>query len=94
MAVGMDIRIRRLAVKDAEAASAVTCVMAQTFGQGQGSPPARMARLLADDRFWLYGAFAGEVPVAGLSAHVFPVTAHDGFELFIYDIAVPAARQR
>ena len=75
-------------------AAAVTRVIAAVFEHGHGSTPGRMAQLLADARFWLFGAFAGDTPVGGLSAHVLPVTAQDGHELFIYDIAVQVQHQR
>lgn len=90
----MSILIRRLRVSDQDVASSVTRVMASTFGEGNGSFSARLARLLKNDNFWIYGAFDNGQPVGGLTAHVIPVTREEGEELFIYDIAVQPSHQR
>lgn len=90
----MSILIRRLRASDANIASTVTMVMAQTFGEGTGASAARLDQLLHDDRFWLYAAFDDSRPVGGLAAHVIPITREDGSELFIYDIAVQESHQR
>ncbi|RMX00949.1 GNAT family N-acetyltransferase, partial [Allofranklinella schreckenbergeri] len=83
-----------MAEPDAGAAAAVTQWMAQVFEHGEGSSAERMQNLLRDERFWLFGAFAGDRPVSRLSAHVLPLTSQHGAELFIYDIAVAADFQR
>jgi aminoglycoside 3-N-acetyltransferase I len=90
----MSILIRRLNASDVSTAQTVTAVMANTFGEGTGATAARLAKLLRDDHFWLYGAFDDDTPVGGLSAHVIPITREDGYELFIYDIAVQPSHQR
>ena len=90
----MSISIRRLNASDVSTAQAVTEIMASTFGEGTGATAARLAELLQDDHFWLYGAFDDDTPVGGLSAHVIPITREDGYELFIYDIAVQPSHQR
>lgn len=90
----MDIRLQRLTTTHAHEAAAVSRVMADAFGEGAGTSTQRMQALLADDRFWLYAAFDGDIPVAGLSAHVLPMTREDGCELFVYDIAVAAGYRR
>ena len=68
--------------------------MADTFGEGSGSTATRLAQLLQDNHFWLYGAFVDGAVVGGLTAHVVPITREDGYELFIYDIAVQPSHQR
>lgn len=90
----MSISIRRLNASDVATAQAVTGIMASTFGEGTGATAARLAELLQDDHFWLYGAFDDDTPVGGLTAHVIPLTREDGYELFIYDIAVQPSHQR
>lgn len=90
----MTISIRRLTVSDVADAQTVTKIMADTFDEGTGSSATRLARLLQDSRFWLYGAFVDDVAVGGLTAHVVPITRQDGDEIFIYDIAVQPSHQR
>jgi aminoglycoside 3-N-acetyltransferase I len=51
-------------------------------------------RLLNRDEFWVVGAFIDGEVVGGLTAHALPMTTGESFELFIYDIAVHADRQR
>ena len=90
----MKIVIRRLGENDAALAARVTQVMAQVFEEGTGSTPEQVAKLLSDERCWLFGAFADDEPVGGLSAHVLPMTRQHGAELFVYDIAVAVVFQR
>lgn len=90
----MGILIRRLKASDSVTAAAVALVMARTFSEGAGASPARLCQLLQEANFWFYGAFDNGSPVGGLTAHVVPITSEDGYELFIYDIAVQASHQR
>ncbi len=90
----MSISVRRLNASDAAIAQTVTEIMATTFGEGTGATAARLTELLRDDHFWLYAAFEDDTPVGGLTAHVIPMTREDGYELFIYDIAVQPSHQR
>jgi aminoglycoside 3-N-acetyltransferase I len=89
-----DLKIRRLKPIESSCAASITCVIATTFGEGYGTSPERIAKLLLEDKFWLFGAFDGDIPVGGLTAHVLPMTREDGDELFIYDIAILPSYQR
>ncbi len=90
----MTISVRRLGALEYELASTVTRVMAEIFDEGNGSSSDRLSRLLQDERFWLFGAFDGERPVGGLTAHVISLTREEGCELMIYDVAVLPSHQR
>lgn len=90
----MSISVRRLLSPDEDEAALVTRVMARTFGEGDGTSPDRLARLLRNDSFWLFGAFDIRRPIGGLTAHVIPLTHSEGEELFIYDLAVQQSHQR
>jgi aminoglycoside 3-N-acetyltransferase I len=44
--------------------------------------------------FWVIAAIEGDAVVGGATAHTLPMTRFQGSELFLYDIAVRADRQR
>lgn len=90
----MTIEIRRIHNDELDLAEALTRIAAQVFEEGEGSDQARMAALLGDSRFWLFGGFDRGRPVAMLSAHVLPMTRCRGSELMIYDLAVLPSHQR
>jgi len=50
--------------------------------------------LLRREEFWAIVATEGDVVVGGLTAHALPMTRSRSTELFIYDLAVRADRQR
>jgi aminoglycoside 3-N-acetyltransferase I len=50
--------------------------------------------LLSGEAFWVLAALLGEEVVGGLTAHTLPMTRTESTELFIYDVAVRADRQR
>jgi aminoglycoside 3-N-acetyltransferase I len=88
--------VRRLGLHDRDTARATFELMADVFGE----PPARLSDtyvdgLLARPDFWVIAAIEpGGAPAAGLTAHTLPMTAYEGAEIFLYDIAVAARRQR
>lgn len=51
-------------------------------------------RLLARPEFWALAALQNDTVVGGLTAHTLMMTAFEGTELFVYDIAVAGDHQR
>ena len=51
-------------------------------------------RLLGQDSFWAFTAFAGSEIVGGLTAHTLAMTRSASSEVFIYDLAVRADHRR
>ncbi len=90
--------IHRLGPGDEAVALELFAMMAAVFDEDDaGDEPLREAdvrSLLRREGFWALAAReAGEV-VGGLTAHVLPMTRSRSTELFIYDLAVRADRQR
>lgn len=89
------IEIRRLSRDDVATARQLFVLMAEVFEQDAlplGDVYA--ARLLGRAEFWALAAFIDGEPVGGLTAHTLPMTRAEVSEIFIYDIAVRADRQR
>ncbi|MDX2193012.1 MAG: GNAT family N-acetyltransferase [Gemmatimonadales bacterium] len=92
---GAGVSIRRLGADDVALARATFTVMQRAFDQEPAElPEAYLAALLARDAFWALAAMHGEEPLGGLTAHEMPMTRSPSRELFIYDLAVRADRQR
>jgi aminoglycoside 3-N-acetyltransferase I len=53
-----------------------------------------VADLLRREEFWALVATEDDDVVGGVTAHVLPMTRNRGTELFLYDLAVRADRQR
>jgi aminoglycoside 3-N-acetyltransferase I len=89
------LHIQRLGPHDAELARTTFAVMAEVFGEMHTRlSDAYVAALLARPDFWGFAAtHAGRV-VGGLTAHVLLLTAREGAEVFLYDIAVAPDHQR
>ena len=89
------LHIQRLGPHDAALARTTFAVMAEIFGETHARlSDAYLAALLARPDFWTFAAtHAGRV-VGGLTAHVLLMTAREGAEVFLYDIAVAPDRQR
>ena len=51
-------------------------------------------QLLGTEAFWAIAALSGDEVVGGLTAHSLPMTRTASTEVFIYDVAVRADRQR
>ena len=89
------VTIRRLGATDSAIAHAMFSMMAEVFEE----PCARLSdayvvNLLAEASFWALAALADDEVVAGITAHVLPMTRTQSREIFIYDIAVRDDRQR
>jgi aminoglycoside 3-N-acetyltransferase I len=89
------MEIRRLTRSDLVVARELFTLMAQIFHE-QTHPlgDVYVGRLLARSDFWAVAAFVDGAVVGGLTAHTLPMTTSESFEIFIYDVAVRADRQR
>ena len=89
------IALRRLTDSDASTARQLFALMADVFGEEtRPLSDAYVHRLLRRSEFWAVGAFIEGDVVGGLTAHAIPMTTGESSELFIYDIAVRADKQR
>ncbi len=89
------LRIQRLGPHDAELARTTFAVMAEVFGETHARlSDAYLAALLARPDFWAFAATQAGRVVGGLTAHVLMMTAREGAEVFLYDIAVVPGHQR
>ena len=89
------VRVRRLRAGERELARRTFATMDAVF-EAEGGPldDVYLDRLLARDDFWAIAALDGDEVVGGLTAHALPMTRAATSELFIYDVAVRADRQR
>ncbi|HEY0883120.1 MAG TPA: GNAT family N-acetyltransferase [Archangium sp.] len=91
----MSVLVRRLGVGDVALAHATFRLMAEVFEEGTGAlSDAWVSRLLQSPAFFALVALEGDAPVGGITAHALPMTREEKTELFIYDLAVRADRQR
>jgi aminoglycoside 3-N-acetyltransferase I len=89
------VKTVRLGSSDAALAAQMFAVLAAVFGEPEDQVSAGyVAGLLALPSFWAIAAIDGDEVVGGLTAHTLPMTRVQGSEIFIYDIAVRADRQR
>lgn len=87
--------IRRLTAGDRELARATFAMMAEVFDEPRRAlPDDYVDGLLARADFWALAAVEGDEPLGGITAHVLPMTRSPSRELFVYDVAVRADRQR
>jgi aminoglycoside 3-N-acetyltransferase I len=89
------VEFRRLGPTDVEAARAAFAMMHRVFEAEPAELSDRyLADLLTSGSFWAIGAFEADEPVGCITAHELPMTRSERTELFIYDLAVRADRQR
>jgi aminoglycoside 3-N-acetyltransferase I len=90
-----EVEIRRLVRGDAAIARRLFVMMAEVFEE-ESRPlgDAYLDQLLARADFWAVGAFIDGDVVGGVTAHTLPMTRTESFEIFIYDVAVRADKQR
>ncbi|MGZ8457323.1 MAG: GNAT family N-acetyltransferase [Gemmatirosa sp.] len=90
------LEVRRLRHGDRDVARRLFTVMAEVFEETIGAPlgDAYLDALLGRADFWALAALVGGEVVGGLTAHALPMTRAESTELFIYDVAVRADRQR
>jgi len=89
------MHLKRLQVGDHALARALFTLMADVFEtESEPLSDVYLDRLLAREEFWAIGAFAGDAPIGGLTAHTLPMTRTESSEIFIYDLAVHPDYQR
>jgi aminoglycoside 3-N-acetyltransferase I len=88
--------ISRLHPADVGLAQATFAMMGVVFEDPPTEPPGadHVAALLARPDLWAYAAVEDGQPVGGLTAFVLPLTRTAASEVFVYDVAVRADRQR
>jgi aminoglycoside 3-N-acetyltransferase I len=90
-----EIRVQRLGPEDRELARATFALVADVFGE-EHTPlsDTYLDQLLQRPEFWAFVAtYAGAV-IGGMTAHTLMMTAFEGSEVFLYDIAVSPTYQR
>lgn len=89
------LHVRRLGAGDRDVARRLFALMADVFEEPNDPlDDAYLDALLGRDAFWALVALEGDAVVGGLTAHTLPMTRSACDELFIYDLAVRADRQR
>lgn len=91
------LTIRRLGLGDEAVARELFAMMAAVFDEGGRSDRLALEyvrALLARTDFYAVAALEGNAVVGGITGHVLPMTRDESSELFIYDLAVRADRQR
>jgi aminoglycoside 3-N-acetyltransferase I len=91
------MEIQRLGPGDEACARAMFATMAAVFGEGHGDQQLSddyVRRLLSRRDFWAVVALENGSVIGGITAHALPMTRDESTELFIYDLAVRADRQR
>ena len=95
MAGNDDIAVRRLGVQDRQLARTTFALMVEVFGEAPAFlSDEHLNRLLARPDFWSFAALENDTVVGGLTAHTLTMTAYEGREVFLYDIAVASDYQR
>lgn len=90
-----NIRALRLTVVDVGIARQLFQLMARVFEEpNEALSDEYLLRLLSRPDFWALAAFMDDELVGGLTAYTLPMTRQPLSEIFIYDIAVRADRQR
>jgi aminoglycoside 3-N-acetyltransferase I len=88
-------QIRRLRVGDRDLARRLFAVMAEVFEEARERlSDGYLDDLLGRDTFWAIAALSGDEVIGGLTAHTLAMTRTESAEVFIYDVAVRADRQR
>jgi aminoglycoside 3-N-acetyltransferase I len=91
----ISLQIRRLRAGDRHLAGRLFALMADVFDEPYEPLSDRyLDALLSAENFWVVAALLGGEVVGGLTAHALPMTRSESTELFIYDVAVRADRQR
>jgi aminoglycoside 3-N-acetyltransferase I len=89
------VTIRRLGAADIALARATFAMMCEVFEEPAGAlSDAYLRALLTPPTFWAFVAIEDGEPVGGVTAHTLMMTRSDSREVFIYDLAVRADRQR
>jgi aminoglycoside 3-N-acetyltransferase I len=91
------MQVRRLRWEDESIARALFAMMAVVFEADDRHEPLDddyLRRLLQRSDFFVVAAIDDDAVIGGITGHVLPMTRSPSSELFIYDLAVRADRQR
>ncbi|MCC7000693.1 MAG: GNAT family N-acetyltransferase [Gemmatimonadaceae bacterium] len=89
------VTVRRLGADDVALARATFAMMGEVFEEPVGTlSDAYLRALLIPPTFWAFVALEDGEPVGGVTAHTLMMTRSESREVFIYDLAVRADRQR
>jgi aminoglycoside 3-N-acetyltransferase I len=90
-----EIRVQRLGPEDRELARATFALTAVVFGE-KHTPlsDTYLDQLLQRPEFWAFAAIDAGAVIGGMTAHTLMMTAFEGSEIFLYDIAVSPTYQR
>jgi aminoglycoside 3-N-acetyltransferase I len=89
------VQIQRLRADNRDLARHLFAVMAEVFHEpGERLSDSYLDALLGRETFWVVAAISHDEVVGGLTAHTLPMTRTESAEVFIYDVAVRADRQR
>jgi aminoglycoside 3-N-acetyltransferase I len=95
MSLSRPPEIRRLRAGDGDLARRLFAMMERVFEEEPGElGDAYLRDLLGREVFRAFAALEGDDVVGGLTAHVLPMTRSESSELFVFDLAVRADRQR
>jgi aminoglycoside 3-N-acetyltransferase I len=87
--------IKRLTCTDLLEARGLFTLMAKVFEEpSQVLSDQYLEKVLSDGRIWVLAAFVDQQQVAGLTAHLLPMTHTQSTEVMIYDLAVLETHQR
>lgn len=87
--------IERLGAGQRDRAKALFALLSEVLGDTRGPvTDSYVDRLLQQDSFWAFAAIENNRVIAGLTAHVLPMTNAERAELLVYDIAVTEDYQR
>lgn len=87
--------IERIGAGQRNRAKELFALLSEVLGDKTGPvSDAYVDRLLQQDSFWAFAAIEDERVIAGLTAHVLPMTNAERAELLMYDVAVAGTHQR
>jgi aminoglycoside 3-N-acetyltransferase I len=95
MQSGGEIRVWRLGPEDRELARDTFALMAAVFGETHTPlSDTYLDGLLRRPEFWAFAPTRAGAVIGGMTAHTLMMTAFEGAEIFLYDIAVSPTFQR
>lgn len=87
--------IERVGAGQRDRAKELFALLSEVLGDTTGPvSDAYVDRLLQQDSFWAFAAIEDDRVIAGLTAHVLPMTKAECAELLIYDVGVAEMYQR
>lgn len=90
-----EIQVRRLGAGERQLARDTFALMAAVFGEPHTSlSDGYVDRLLQRPEMWVFAATLDGAVIGGMTAHTLMMTAFEGEEILLYDIAVAPEYQR